>query len=606
MDETLPPKKPVWTAAATTHASGRAAGDCAAAAPEWIGQYHVVKKIGSGSMGDVYRCHDQALGREVAVKVLKAQYAVDEHYRRRFRREARAVASLSHPCVVQIFGIHENAGPQDSAYIVMEFVDGCSADDFLAENGPVAIDLAARWVRDAASGLREAAAKDIIHRDVKPSNILVTPAGNAKIVDFGLAKELGAKNSLTQEGIVLGTPHYISPEQGRGRPLDHRADIYSLGATFYHLLTGRPPFEGDSQIAVIVAHVNESPVAPHLERPEIPESVTRVVFRMMAKSPDDRYGGYDDLIEDLDALIAGSEPPHAIGTAGVSKPAPSTATRRRLKLAAPLVAALLIGGITLALAPDRNARAPDLRAQLDTWCVSQDGYQVELDLDFRKSPGNALKLLPRVLTLPPGVPAGAEPHLRENALTWSRFSAPFAFAFSFERLDAAELWIGDMMEDFDLAFSVVSPRGAQNRQLIFRLAPRQQKDHPLLLAMERNREVRPVQISLARLVESAGSVQEVDFLKNPVLGAGPFRLEFQLEPRGDTTRIMVTMEKLPRGSSSARSYRLTAVLPGRDWARGVPTLATESLRDFRFSLDRAVFRGELAEESTVSEVPWQR
>jgi serine/threonine protein kinase len=601
-DDTLPPKKPVWTAAATTHAAGRPAGERSAPMPEWVGQYRVVKKLGSGSMGDVYRCHDQALGREVAVKVLKAQYAVDEHYRRRFRREARAVASLSHPCVVQIFGIHEGAGPEDSAYIVMEFVDGCSADDFLAENGPVAVDLAARWVRDAASGLREAAAKDIIHRDVKPSNILVTPAGNAKIVDFGLAKELGAKNSLTQEGIVLGTPHYISPEQGRGRPLDHRADIYSLGATFYHLLTGRPPFDGDSQIAVIVAHVNESPVAPHLERPEVPESVTRVVFRMMAKSPDDRYGGYDELIEDLDALLAGRDPTHAVG---VVPPASSAFSRRRLKLVAPLVAALLIGGIALALAPDRRMPPPDLSA-LDTWCVSQDGYRVDLDFDFRSSPDNALKLLTRVLTLP-AVPAGAErPDLRGSALTWSRFSAPFAFAFAFERLDEAELWIGDTMEDLDLAFSLVSPHGAQNRQLIFRLAPRQQREHPLLVAIERGREVPPIEIGLTGLIEPPGSARQADSLGSPVLGAGPFRLAFQLEPRGDTTRVAVTMEKLPRGSSPARSYRLTAVLPGRDWCRGVPTLATESIRDFEFSLDRAVFRGELAEEFGVTEVPWQR
>ncbi|MCZ6792304.1 MAG: serine/threonine-protein kinase [Planctomycetota bacterium] len=605
MDETLPPKKPVWLAS-TTHATVRPAGESPSdATPEWIGPYQVVKKIGSGSMGDVYQCHDQTLGRKVAVKVLKSQFAADEHYRRRFRREARAVASLSHPCVVQVFSIHEEvSNPQDSAYIVMEFVDGCSADDYLAENGPVPVDLAAAWIRDAASGLREAAAKSIIHRDVKPSNILVTPAGRAKIVDFGLAKALGAKNSLTQEGIVLGTPHYISPEQGRGRTLDHRADIYSLGATFYHLITGRPPFDGDSQISVIVAHVNESPVAPHIERPEISESVTRVVFRMMAKTPDDRYASYDDLIEDVEALQAGREPPHTSGSVDQWTPAPPVASGPRLKLVIPLVVALLVGGIALAPALQRDGQPPDLRGQLGTWCVFQDGYQVKLDLDFGNLPGNdPLRLLQSVLTLPPGLPAGAErPDLRNNTLAWSQFSAPFAFAFSFERLDEAELWIADTQEDFDFAFSLVSPHGAQNRQFIFRLSPRQRKEQPLLLAFERNQEVKPIETSLVLLVES----RSLRVQKNPVLGAGPFRLKFQLTPLGKTTRIVVTMEKFPRVNDTARSYRLTAVLPGDHWARGVPTLTTESTSPFSLALDRAVFRGELAEEFTVTEVPWRR
>ncbi len=605
MDETLPPKKPVWagsTARAGVWSAGESPPD---EIPEWIGQYQVVKKIGSGSMGNVYQCHDQTLGRQVAVKVLKPQFAVDEHYRRRFRREAQAVASLSHPCVVQVYSIHEEvSNPQDSAFIVMEFVDGRSADEFLAENGPVPVELAAAWVRDAASGLREAAAKAIIHRDVKPSNILVTPAGRAKIVDFGLAKELGAKNSLTQEGIVLGTPHYISPEQGRGRTLDHRADIYSLGATFYHLITGRPPFDGDSQISVIVAHVNESPVAPHIERPEISESVTRVVFRMMAKTPDDRYASYDDLIEDVEALHAGREPPHTAGKFDQWTPAPPVASGPRLKLVIPLVVALLVGGIALAPALQRDGQPPDLRGQLGTWCVSQDGYQVKLDLDFGKLPGNdPLRLLQSVLTLPPGLPAGADsPNLRDNTLAWSQFSAPFAFAFSFERLDEAELWITDTQEDFDLAFSLVSPHGAQNRQFIFRLSPRQRKEQPLLLAFERNQEVKPIETSLVLLVES----RSLRVQKNPVLGAGPFRLKFRLTPLGKTTRIEVTMEKFPRVNDTARSYRLTAVLPGDHWARGVPTLTTESTRPFSLALDRAVFRGELAEEFTVTEVPWRR
>ena len=615
MDETLPPKKPVWSSITPAELKPGLDRD-SDQIPEWIGPYRVVKKIGAGSMGNVYRCHDATLGREVAIKVMKTQYAGDEHYRRRFRREARAVARLSHPCVVQIYSIHEEiSASNESAYIVMEFVDGSSADDILVEDGPLPLELATTWIRDAATGLREAAAKDIIHRDVKPSNILVTPAGGAKIVDFGLAKELGAKNSLTQDGIVLGTPHYISPEQGRGRALDHRADIYSLGATFYHLITGRPPFDGDSQISVIVAHVNESPVAPHKERPCLPESATRVIFRMLEKAPDERYGDYDELIEDLDALVAGKEPSHARASTDRLVPEVPVHARRRAKLALALVAVLFMGGIAVALAWPKEGPLPHvLKEQLDTWCKVQDGYAVELDLDFSgplPNVGSPLVLLKNVLALPRSFPSEAvRPDFRENALAWSQFDVPFAFAFSFERLDEAEIWVGESQGDFDLAFSLVHPHGAQNRQFIFRISPRNAKDSRLLTAFERNEEVAPIKRDMVRQAHATGGLQRAYPFRNKalLLGAGPFRLKFQfkLDPIAGSTRIEVSIVKPARGGGRPRSYLLSAEFPGKDWARGVPTLVTNSSGPFAVSLRRAVFKGRLAQQFTVTEVPWQR
>src|SRR5688572_26555 len=248
MDETLPPSLPVPTGGTSRPRALPLEVD--GAPPERIGPYRVIERLGVGGMGVVYKCHDETLNRHVALKVLQQKFASDEHYRRRFHREARTIASLSHPAIAHVYGIGESpsaAGPV--IYIIMELVDGPSAETVIQREGALPLERAALLVRDTALGLEAAFAKGIVHRDVKPSNLLVTGGGSVKIVDFGLAKEIGSENSMTAEGIVLGTPHFISPEQGRGRPVDHRSDIYSLGATLYNLVTGHPPFDGASQVS---------------------------------------------------------------------------------------------------------------------------------------------------------------------------------------------------------------------------------------------------------------------------------------------------------------------------------------------------------------------
>ncbi|MCH2372865.1 MAG: serine/threonine protein kinase, partial [Planctomycetes bacterium] len=484
MDETLPPSKPLWKATTEPPAPPSGQQD---QLPKRIGPYEVVHRMGAGSMGIVYRCHDPALNREVAVKVLRHRYAGDEHYQRRFRGEAKAAASLSHNCVVSIHGIHEQTSNEDQTYIIMELVDGESVDALLERDGVAPIADAIRWVRDAASGLREAASKGLIHRDVKPSNLLLTKEGDVKIVDFGLAKNVRNENSLTEEGIVLGTPHYISPEQGRGKPVDHRSDIYSLGATFYHLVTGRPPFEGDSQVSVIVAHVNENPKAPHQTNREIPTSVSHVIFRMMEKSPNDRYSDYTPLIEDLDALLRDETPPHAGGPTPRLRRAFRSFWRRGRAVAA-FAAILLLGGLvfTLAAVPRVPSPRDQLQANLREWYRTEADGRVFLDMDF----ANASHVdMAKTLLRFPAIDTTDPPDVEDNLLQWSTFQGPFAFAVNFDELNEATLSFKEARGNVHLQFAIVDRMGSQKRQLSFRLSPETSMQAPIIRAFENDQPV---------------------------------------------------------------------------------------------------------------------
>ncbi|MBN1443646.1 MAG: serine/threonine protein kinase, partial [Planctomycetes bacterium] len=269
MDETHPPQRLPSGPRAPVSSPPPSGGGSDAVTPPLpsLGSHRIEVKLGQGGMGKVYRCRDELLHRSVAVKVLHEKYVEDPRYKARFLREARTVASLSHPAIAQVYSVETTT--DGSLMIVMEYVEGRSLDDLLRSAGALRPLEAIRLVRQVADGLRAALRLGIIHRDIKPSNLLLHDDGRVKIVDFGLAKDLATDSSLTDDGIVLGTPQYISPEQGRGQPVDQRSDIYSLGTTFYHLITGRPPFEGKTQIAAIVAHVQEAPQAPHRLREKL-------------------------------------------------------------------------------------------------------------------------------------------------------------------------------------------------------------------------------------------------------------------------------------------------------------------------------------------------
>ncbi|MCH2376038.1 MAG: protein kinase, partial [Planctomycetes bacterium] len=230
----------------------------------FIGPYQIDVKLGDGGMGNVYKALDPKLGRNVAVKVIKDELAFNERYLERLGREARTLASLSHPALIQIYAFEDGReNPVVPPYLVMEFVDGQSLDALLRRQKKIELTMALRLAREAAEGLAAALEQGIIHRDIKPSNLLISKEGRLKIVDFGLAKEIESSVSITSDGIVLGTPEYISPEQAQGENADHRCDIYSLGCTLYHMLTGRPVFTEKSQAKILYAHIYAAPVPPH-------------------------------------------------------------------------------------------------------------------------------------------------------------------------------------------------------------------------------------------------------------------------------------------------------------------------------------------------------
>ena len=286
-----------------------------------IAQCRIDRKIGEGGMGAIYHGMHVALGRQVAIKILPMRTHKRTEYIERFIKEARAAARLDHPNVVSVFDVGRMGEPvmgEDFYYIVMQYVDGESLQGRLEREGRLDSHEATRIMRDAAEGLAAAHAKGIVHRDVKPGNIMLGKDGSVKVSDFGLAKSQADTASLTITGQVLGTPGYMSPEQARGEKVDRRSDIYSLGVTYYHCLCGVLPYVGTS-LDVIRRHADEAPV-PHARDldPTIPESISVVLSRMLAKSDDHRYQSATDLKVDLNQLLLGKRPYFFMGSEGGS------------------------------------------------------------------------------------------------------------------------------------------------------------------------------------------------------------------------------------------------------------------------------------------------
>jgi len=277
--------------------------------PTRLGPYEIRGTIGAGGMGVVYLAWDARLHRSVAVKTLHPAFAVDAVARERFLREARAAAAVSHPNVTQIHDIGEDEG---RPYFAMEYLEGQSVQELLDERGSIAPDLAVSIARQAAAGLKAAAERGIVHRDVKPSNLFLAKDGTLKVTDFGLAKQLLADSKLTSDGQFFGTPNYISPEQAGGGRADARSDIYSLGATLYEMVSGRPPFLGDSPVSVVMQHLRD-PVPPvRQSNPAVPVPVATLIHKMLSKSPSARPQDYDDLIRHLDRTATTISAPAAI------------------------------------------------------------------------------------------------------------------------------------------------------------------------------------------------------------------------------------------------------------------------------------------------------
>jgi eukaryotic-like serine/threonine-protein kinase len=268
-------------------------------------RYDVVRRLGSGGMGEVYLARDRVLGRDVALKVLRKQYAGDDEFAERFKREAMSAASLSHPNIIQVYDRGETE--EGSSYIAMEYVPGGTLKERISREGPLEAADAAGLGAQVAEALGAAHDRGMVHRDIKPQNVLLGARGGAKVGDFGIARA-GSSATISKTGSVMGTAGYMSPEQALGKPATPKSDLYSLGVVLYEALTGELPYTADNPIAVSMKHVNE-PLRPPIElNPRIPRGMNALVTKLLAKDPEDRYANADELADDLWRVNRGLEP----------------------------------------------------------------------------------------------------------------------------------------------------------------------------------------------------------------------------------------------------------------------------------------------------------
>ncbi|MEO8475896.1 MAG: Stk1 family PASTA domain-containing Ser/Thr kinase, partial [Actinomycetota bacterium] len=268
------------------------------------GRYRVEARIGAGGMAEVFRGFDSVLHRTVAIKTLLPQFARDEAFVARFRREAQAAARLNHPNIVAAYDTGSDDGTH---YIVMEFVEGRTLAEFLSSGRQPTPVQSSEISQKIAGALAAAHAQGVIHRDIKPGNVMVTRDGTVKVMDFGIARMTTGVETAPQTSAVLGTATYLSPEQAQGGPVDARTDIYSLGTVLYELVAGRPPFTGESPVTIAYKQVNETPVPPSQLNPDVPAPLDAVIMKALSKNPANRYQTADDFAADLERVVTGQQ-----------------------------------------------------------------------------------------------------------------------------------------------------------------------------------------------------------------------------------------------------------------------------------------------------------
>ncbi len=338
-----------------------------------IGPCRVEMRLAAGGMGVVYRARHLQLGQEVAVKILAPSLAQDQEYVTRFFREAGAAGQIDHPNVVRVIDVGKH---EDRYYLVMEYVSGETLDQVIDRERKIPLERATRLIREIAAGLAAAHRAGIIHRDVKPGNIIVSPEGRPHLTDFGLARHMEIKKGLTIEGTFLGTPEYASPEQVEGRKLDHRTDLYSLGVTYYQLVSGTLPFLGESPMEIAIKRTKEEARALDAASPGADPRACAIVARLLRGEPGQRYQSATDLIRDLDAILTGDRPRISVRPE-TTKAGPSDTRARRRALAffhwdlavTAVLLAFLSGGLA-----ERGG------AFLERWIAKDDLFGLRLGL----------------------------------------------------------------------------------------------------------------------------------------------------------------------------------------------------------------------------------
>jgi beta-lactam-binding protein with PASTA domain/tRNA A-37 threonylcarbamoyl transferase component Bud32 len=288
------------------------------------GRYRILRKLGTGGMANVYLAEDEVLGRRVAIKILNDRHAGDDQFVERFRREAKNAASLSHPNIVSIYDRGEAEG---TYYIAMEYLDGRSLKELIVSRGPAPVNLAIDYARQILAAIRFAHRHGIVHRDIKPHNVLVDAEGRLKVTDFGIAR--AGASQMTEAGSIIGTAQYLSPEQAKGAPVDQTSDLYSVGVVLYELLTGVVPFSGDTPVEIAMKHLSTVPPPPSAKRKDVPRDLDLVVMRALAKDPSERYQSAEEMDADLRRISRGmaiSPVTEEAATAIIARPPPTAVT----------------------------------------------------------------------------------------------------------------------------------------------------------------------------------------------------------------------------------------------------------------------------------------
>ena len=341
------------------------------------GRYRILRRVGSGGMADVYCAEDTQLGRQVALKLLYPRFAEDEQFVERFRREASSAAGLQHPNIVQVFDRGEWDG---NYYIAMEFLPGRNLKQVVREHGALDPALAVDLVIQILKAARFAHRRGIVHRDIKPHNVIVDDEGRAKVTDFGIAR--AGASDMTETGSIMGTAQYLSPEQAQGLPVDARSDLYSIGIVLYELLTGRPPFDAESAVTIALKQVSEEPVPPRRINPAVPPAVEAVVMRALRKDPAERFQDADEMIAALEAAMTGGYVEAIVEDSVAVLEEEDRRNWRRIAVIALIVLALaaLAIGAWLLLTPEK-ARVPDVvgeRSGTAAQILQNRGFEVDV------------------------------------------------------------------------------------------------------------------------------------------------------------------------------------------------------------------------------------